>query len=88
MAASAHLQFCLKVSAQELWQHCVAEISSLRNSRQLIHLTVTPFDQITFQVLHKFNMHLYHGFQEKYVHSMHHTLPNCSQEAQELLRYQ
>lgn len=88
MAASAHLQFCLMVSAQELWQHCVAEIPNLRNSRQLIHLTVTSFDQITFQVLHKFDMHLSHDFQEKNVRSIHHTLPNCSQEAQELLRYQ
>lgn len=88
MAASAHLQFCLKLPAQELWQHRVAEIPSLRNSRQLIHFTVTSFDQTTFQVLHKFNMHLYHGFQEQNVHSIHHTLPNCSQEAQELLTYQ
>lgn len=30
----------------------------------------------------------YHGFQEKNVHSIHHRLPNCSQEAQELLMYQ
>lgn len=88
MTASAHLQFCLKLSSQELWQHCVAEIPSLRNSRQLIHLSVTSFDQTIFHVLHKFNMHLYHGFQEKNVHSIHRTLPNCPQEAQELLTYQ